>query len=226
MIEELPNWIEILFVLTCVITLVLFHYANGKPWLLTIAIVVWSIIQSVLAYSGFYLETDKIPPRFALVLIPLTLFLILGLTPKALSWMHKTRNTKISTLLHTIRVPVEIVLLYLFIHKMIPELMTFEGRNFDILAGLTAPIVGLLYLKNRISKKVLILWNIVGLILVSFILTNGILSAELPFQQFAFDQPNKGINYFPFVLLPATIVPIVIYTHITDIIKLRREIKS
>lgn len=226
MIDNLPNWIEILFLITCLATIVLFHYANGKSRFLTLSIVVWSIIQSILAYTGFYQETEKIPPRFALVLIPITLFIILGLTPKALKWVDKNREIRISTFLHTIRVPVEIVLLYLFIHKMIPELMTFEGRNFDILAGLTAPIMGLLYLKNKVSKKILIAWNFVGLFLVSFILTNGILSAELPFQQFAFDQPNKGINYFPFVLLPATIVPIVIYTHITDIIKLRREIKS
>ncbi|MEO9511434.1 MAG: hypothetical protein ABJN84_07065 [Flavobacteriaceae bacterium] len=226
MIANLPSWIEILFLITCLVTIVVFHYANGKPRFLTLSIIVWSILQSILAFSGFYQETEKIPPPFALVLLLTTLFIILGLTPKALNWMVTNRDTRISTFLHTIRVPVEIVLLYLFIHKMIPELMTFEGRNFDILAGLTAPIVGILYFKNKISKKVLMLWNVIGLVLVSFILINGILSAELPFQQFGFEQPNRGINYFPFVLLPATIVPIVIYTHLTDIIKLRKELKS
>ena len=57
-----------------------------------------------------------------------------------------------------------------------------------------------------------------------FILVNGLLSSELPFQQFGFEQPNRGINFFPFVLLPATVVPIVIWTHLSDIIKLRKEI--
>ncbi len=109
---------------------------------------------------------------------------------------------------------------------MIPELMTFEGRNYDVLMGVTAPIIGWLFVKNKLNKKFLLGWNITGLILVSFILFIGILSADLPFQQFGFEQPNRGINYFPFVLLPATIVPIVIWTHLSDIIKLIKEIKK
>ncbi len=224
MIELLPTWINSVFVLTLLGTLVLFHYANGKPKVLTSIIVAWSVFQAVLAYTGFYQVTDTMPPRFILVLLPVTVFIIYGLFPKQRRRIIARRNTRLSTFLHTIRIPVEIVLLYLYLHHAIPELMTFEGRNFDILAGLTAPIVGFLYWKGWLAKTVLLGWNVMGVLLVSFILFNGILSAELPFQQFAFDQPNKGITYFPFVLLPATIVPIVMYTHITDILKLRQEI--
>ena len=69
-------------------------------------------------------------------------------------------------------------------------------------------------------------WNIIGLILVLFIMIIGTLSADIPFQQFGFDQPNRGLQYFPFILLPALIVPLVIYAHITDIIKLKKEITT
>ena len=224
MIENLPNWIEILFIISCVLTIGLFHYSNGKPKRLTILIIIWSIVQSVIAYYGFYQITDAIPPRFGLVLIPTTLFIIYGLFPKQQKWFFNQREMKISTFLHSIRLPVEIVLFGLFTHQMIPELMTFEGRNYDILMGITAPIIGWLFIKQKVSRKTLLVWNIIGLILVLFILFNGILSSELPFQQFGFEQPNRGINYFPFVLLPATIVPIVIWTHLSDIIKLRKEI--
>ncbi|WP_108870254.1 hypothetical protein [Aquimarina aquimarini] len=92
--------------------------------------------------------------------------------------------------------------------------------------GITAPVIGWSFLKNKISKQLLLGWNIVELALVLFILINGILSAKFPFQQFGFEQPNRGINYFPFVLLPATIVPIVIWTHLSDIIKLRKKKKK
>jgi len=226
MIENLPNWIDLTFVVTCLLTIVLFYFSNGKPKKLTLLIVAWSMIQSVLAYIGFYQITDTIPPRFGLVLIPATILIIYGLLHNQQRWFIEKRNTKISTYLHAVRLPVEIVLFGLFTHKMIPELMTFEGRNYDIVMGITAPIIGYLFMKQKISKKILLAWNIVGLILVLFILFNGILSSELPFQQFGFEQPNRGINYFPFVLLPATIVPIVIWTHISDIIKLRKEIKT
>ena len=134
--------------------------------------------------------------------------------------MLSKRDVRLSTLLHTVRLPIEIILFKLYLNKTIPQLMTFEGRNFDIVIGITAPIVGYLYLKKRISKIKLIAWNIIGIFFVCFILINGILSSELPFQQFAFDQPNRAVNFFPFTLLPAVIIPIVIWTHITDIIKL------
>jgi hypothetical protein len=226
MIENLPNWIEGLFIVVCISTIILFYYSNGKPKRLTILIVIWSITQSALAYSGFYQNTDSIPPRFSLVLLPPAMLIIYGLIPKQHKWISENRNTIISTFLHSVRLPVEIVLLGLFTYGMIPELMTFEGRNYDILIGITAPVVGWLFLRRNMSNQILLIWNILGLLLVLFILINGLLSSELPFQQFGFEQPNRAINYFPFILLPAMIVPIVIWTHLSDIIKLRKEMKT
>jgi hypothetical protein len=226
MIENLPNWINWLFLLTVILTVGIFHFANGKPTKLTFLILIWSLVHSILAYTGFYEKTDLIPPRFLLILIPVLLFIIFGLTKKRLNWITQKRRTDLSTFLHTIRIPVEIILFYLFMDKMLPELMTFEGRNFDILAGISAPLIGILWLKKIINRNTLIIWNVFGLFLILFVFINGILSSELPIQIFGFEQPTKAINYFPFVLLPATIVPIVIYTHITDIIRLWKEKNS
>jgi hypothetical protein len=226
MIENLPNWINWLFLLTVILTVGVFHFANGKPTKLTFFILIWSLVHSILAYTGFYEKTDLIPPRFLLILIPVLLFIIFGLTKKRLNWITQKRRTDLSTFLHTIRIPVEIILFYLFMDKMLPELMTFKGRNFDILAGISAPLIGILWLKKIINRNALIIWNVFGLFLILFVFINGILSSELPIQIFGFEQPTKAINYFPFVLLPATIVPIVIYMHITDIIRLRKEKNS
>jgi len=220
MIPDLPVWISILFLITTVITIVFFHFSNGKPLHITGLIIIWSVAQSIVAYAGFYHTSNTMPPRFALVLIPTTLLIVYGLLPRQRHWLITNRKTRVSTFLHSIRLPVEIVLFELYVHKTIPELMTFSGRNFDIIMGITAPIMGVLLLSGKLNKKALLAWNYVGLALILFILANGILSAELPFQQFGFEQPNRGINYFPFILLPATVVPIVIWTHLSDIIKL------
>lgn len=220
MIENLPNWINLLFLLSVILTIGLFHFANGKPNRLTIIIVIWSIGQSTLSYIGFYQKTGFVLPPFLFVLIPSLAFMLFGLMKKNRNLIIKNRITELSTFLHTIRIPIEIVLFYLFINKMIPELMTFEGRNFDVFAGISAPIIGVLWLKKIIGRKVMIVWNVLALALVLFIFSNGILSSELPIQMFGIEQPNKAVNYFPFILLPATVVPIVIYTHIIDIIKL------
>ena len=226
MIEGLDNWINILFIIILIFTIGVFHISNGKPKLLTILIISWTIVQSLISLSGFYTNTDAFPPRFGLVIIPILIVLTFSLLPKQRKFILNVRNNKLSTFLHCIRLPIEIILLQLFLYGMIPELMTFEGRNFDIIAGVSAPVIGILFRKNKISKKILLLWNFAALSLVLFILFNAILSAELPFQQFGFNQPNRAILFFPFILLPATIVPIVIHTHILDIIKLIKEIKT
>lgn len=224
MIENLPIWINYFFLAIWGLTILFFHLANGKPVKITGLIILWSVLHAILANAGFYQNTTALPPRFGLVLVPSFIFVILGLRKKPMGWIAEHRNQKLSTLLHVVRLPVEIVLFLLFTYHMVPELMTFEGRNFDIIAGITAPIIAILHKTNKLSSKGLLIWNIIGLLLVSFILINGVLSAELPIQLFAFDQPNRGIAYFPFVLLPAVIVPIVIYTHISDIMILNRKI--
>ena len=226
MINGLSIWIEILFLIAFCATIVFFYYSNAKPKLLTGVIILWSIVQGFLAYWGFYQNTDGFPPRLIFAIIPTTLLMLYGLLPKSQSWFLRNRNTKISTFLHTVRLPVELVLFGLFTQKMVPELMTFGGRNYDILMGITAPVIGLLFIKNIIGKRGLRIWNLIGLVLVLFILVNGILSVEHPFQKFGFEQPNRGILYFPFILLPAVIVPIVIWTHLSDLIKLSKELRK
>lgn len=226
MIPDLPNWINILFLISWLFTIVIFALSNPNLRGVLIGLIVWSLIQSVLAFEAFYQITNSIPPRFALVLIPSAIWLIWELTTLNKRRVISQRNLNISPFLHMVRLPMEIVLWQLFIYGTIPELMTFEGRNFDIVMGITAPVIGWLYIKGNLSLKVLRIWNIVGLILILFIMTNGILSAELPIQMFAFDQPNKALTYFPFVLLPSIIVPLVIYTHVTDLIKINQLLKQ
>lgn len=220
MIETLPIWINVVFILAAVYTLLMFYIANGKPKVLMLVILAWAGIHSILSYNGFFLNINAIPPRYTYVLLPTIILIIFGLNQKSRNWLYQNRNTEVSTLLHTVRIVVEIILYYLFVHSFVPELMTFEGRNFDILAGISALLIGILYILGRINERILLYWNFIGLGLILFIFFNGIFSSELPFQLLAFDQPNRAMTYFPFVLLPAVIVPIVIYTHISDILVL------
>lgn len=131
------------------------------------------------------------------------------------------------TWLHCIRVPVELVLYFVFLEGLVPESMTFEGYNFDILSGLTAPILYyLVFVKKKVGSMGLLLWNIICLGLLLNILTIAVLSAQTPIQKMAFDQPNIGVTYFPLVWLPTVIVPIVFLSHLASIgqiLSLRKE---
>jgi hypothetical protein len=117
-----------------------------------------------------------------------------------------------------IRIGVEIGLLSLSIHEAIPKAMSFEGRNFDILSGLTAPLVYYFgFVKHRMGRKALILWNVVCVLLLLNVVSSAFLSLPGRFQQFGFERPNIGVGYFPFLLLPAILVPLVLFAHAATI---------
>lgn len=221
----MPGYISITFIATTFITVIFFFYAikqsvfeiiPAKLFLFLVSF--WLIFQMILGLGGFYLKTDVLPPRLLLFgVFPFFLLIIFYFIFARQSFIEKL-PLKILTILHIIRIPVEIVLFWLFQEKLVPEIMTFEGRNFDILSGLTAPIIAWLGFRNgKINRPLLILWNIVALALLFNIVITAILSFPFPFQQFAFEQPNRAVLYFPFVWLPTIIVPIVFLSHLISL---------
>jgi hypothetical protein len=127
-------------------------------------------------------------------------------------------DLRVLTILHTVRILVEVVLFLLFINKAVPRLLTFDGRNFDILSGLSAPVIYFLaFKKNHVRKNLLLVWNLICLCLLMNIVVHAILSAPFTFQQLAFDQPNIAVLYFPFIWLPCCIVPLVLLAHLAAI---------
>lgn len=221
MIKDLPLYIPISFLLITVYIIFAFVKSNNLKKTTLPIIIIWSVLISILAYSGFYqyTEGDKFS-TFAFVLIPVTVFIIYLARDKT---FYENRNVRWSTAVHSIRLPVEILLFQLAIKELLPMEMTFKGWNFDIIPGVTS-ILLLLWMKyGTVNKKLLLGWNILGLIFIFFILTNGVLSQELLYKNFGYTVPNIAITYFPMILLGGVIVPIVIYTHITDILLLTKK---
>jgi hypothetical protein len=214
--NNLPNYIAVVFGLTTLLTVALFYKAANKSKTTLIILLAWLLLQGLTGLSGFYTVTDNIPPRFVLLVLPPVITIILLFATNKSRQYIDSLDVKTLTILHVVRVPVEVVLLWLSLHQAIPKLMTFEGRNFDIVSGLAAPIIYYYgFIKNRIGRKFMIIWNLLCLALLINIVVHAILSAPFPFQQFAFDQPNVALLYFPYVWLPCCIVPLVLLAHLT-----------
>jgi hypothetical protein len=225
--EALPFYIPLVFMITTILACAFFYAAAPNKKIVLIVIVSLLLIQAVLGISYFFLVTDGLPPRFVFIVLPPIVLLIVLFTTAGGRAFIDGMNLKYLILLQVVRLPVEIVLYWLFLNKAMPELMTFEGRNFDIFTGLTAPIVFYLYfVQKKITHKLLLAWNLVCLVILLFTITNGILSAPTPFQLFAFDQPNIAVLYFPFVWLPGVVVPLAYYSHFMSIRKLMSKIKT
>ncbi|GAB3014244.1 hypothetical protein [Spirosoma pulveris] len=225
--EQLPLYIPVTFGLTVLLAGWLFAKATPASKTFLIVLAGWIAFQSILGLTGFY-TINTVPPRLLLLLLPPILTIVVLMSTARGKLFIDRLDIRTLTLFHVVRIPVEIVLLWLFMHKTIPELMTFEGRNFDIISGLSAPLVYWFgFVGNRVNKPLLLIWNTVCLALVLNIVINALLSAPTPFQQFAFDQPNIAISYFPFNLLPSCLVPLVIFAHLAIFRQLlRNEIVS
>ncbi|HEX8547327.1 MAG TPA: hypothetical protein VF691_10230 [Cytophagaceae bacterium] len=229
MIENLPIYISLLFSLTTLITLFLFSQILQQSSLsksstnyIILGMVIWLVLQAFLTLFNFYnIETTSNPPRFILLVAPPFILTLLVLVSKKGQALIDTLSLKALTFIHIVRIPVEIVLYWLSLNKAVPELMTFSGRNFDILVGITAPFVSYFGIEKRwFSKKILLLWNFVSLGLLVNIVVNAVLSSPVSFQKFAFDQPNIAVTHFPFSWLPCFIVPIALFCHLAAIRKL------
>lgn len=225
MIESLPGYISIAFILTTFSAVIFISYAiwetasktfPGK--ILLFLIPLWLFFQAFLSLSGFYLKTDTMPPRvFLFAVLPATLLIVLLFIFYSKSFVPLL-SLKTLSLLSVVRIPVEIVLYWLFENGQIPQLMTFEGRNFDILSGITAPIIVWLAFRNEKTNRILlIVWNIIALLLLFNIVIAAAFSLPSPIQQLAFEQPNRAVLHFPFIWLPAVVVPIVLFSHLASL---------
>ncbi|MBT8327457.1 MAG: hypothetical protein KJP21_07020 [Bacteroidia bacterium] len=224
MLLNIPTYLTATFFICILYTFYMFGASCKWNKKVMFFLIVWLGIQGSFGLFSFYLNTETMPPRILLLVLPgLLLIAFLFISSKGKQFIDSL-DIKHLTLLHIVRIPVEFCLLWLFFAEAIPQLMTFEGRNFDILAGLTAPIVYYLYfIRKTLSKGGFMIWNIVSILLLLNIVINALLSTPLPIQQFAFDQPNVGILYFPFVWLPSFIVPIVFFSHFVIIRRLKQS---
>ncbi|MEM9260974.1 MAG: hypothetical protein AAGA62_15100 [Bacteroidota bacterium] len=213
--------LSIAFLATTVLSIWLFARSSAYPQKVFGFICLYAIIQFLIGATGFYENTISLPPRFLLNLLPGLLALLWLLFTKRGREFQEKLSPRSLLLVHSVRVPVELVLYGLFLRSLIPEIMTFAGQNFDIMAGLTAPLVWFFYAK--LSPRARVVWHLMGILLLANIVVTALLAAPLPFQQIAFDQPNLGVLQAPFNLLPAVVVPLVFAAHFTGLGQLRKR---
>lgn len=181
---------------------------------ISLLLALWLSFQGWMAYSGFYLDEMTMPPHFLFAVgPPVAVALLLALVPATRKRIIAMPMLPFIWLM-ACRIPVEICLWGLCKAGLVPQLMTFEGGNLDILSGITAPIVGFLWLQRRITSRGVLIWNFAALALLINIVIRAVLSAQTPFQKIAFAQPNVAVMHFPFIWLPSFVVPVVFFCHL------------
>lgn len=111
------------------------------------------------------------------------------------------------------------ILVELWLHRghelgVFPVEMTYAGWNFDIAAGLLAIAVAVLYRRGVAGRRLVMAFNIVGLLLLANIVTIAILAAPTPFQVLMTEPPNVWVTGFPGVWLPTVLVQAALLGHL------------
>lgn len=211
--------IDLSFFLVTLLSMILFHLATGRNRKVVTVSVVWLVVVGIITYDGFFENDTSLPSRFPL--IPLSA-VVLCLYVYRVVDIGKV-DIRMLLAVHALRFPIELVLYRLYLQRKVPVIMTFTGWNFDILIGLSAIVLFCFtYTTHRpLPTTFLMIWNVIGIVFLAVIVSIAVLSAPVPFQKFAFDQPNVAVLEFPFTYLPVYVVPVVLASHLLAIKALR-----
>lgn len=177
------------------------------------SLVFWILFVSAWSASGMMSDFSNFPFNFLPILaIPLITALLATFSETFKDILLNIPEEKIIGL-QNFRFFVEILLWLLFIASALPVQMTFEGRNLDVLSGLTAPVIAFFVARKKISKTGLIAWNIVCLLLLINIVTVAMLSTPSPIRVFMNEPANTIVAVFPISFLPGFLVPLAYILH-------------
>lgn len=112
------------------------------------------------------------------------------------------------------RVVVELLLHRAYVEGLMPVQMSYSGRNFDFVTGVTAVLLGAWLATERRSRLLIMLWNTLGLALLVNVLVVALLSAPTPFRVFMNEPSNVWITRAPWVWLPAVMVLAALFGHV------------
>lgn len=206
------------------------EYAKTKRFLMgyTVFFAAWIVYATIVSLTGFF-TVFSFPPRIALFLI-IPAFVIMGwfFSSKRFQDIIKGFPLAFATYFQSFRIGVELLILGLYLRGVGPIETTFEGYNFDILCGITAPIIGWLAFNWKIiSNKALIAWNITCMLILAnivFIFNTLILKPEL--WGYNSSPIAREFAIAPYLYIAAVYMPVAVFLHIMSLKKLLAERKE
>ena len=177
------------------------------------AVLAWLAITALVASTGVLRRFDLTPPPFLAIVLAIV---IIGVA---------VPFSRLGTLLSSglpiwflvgsqvFRLPLELLMHRAYIEGIMPVQMSYSGRNYDIVSGITAGVLGLWLIRWPLPRWVVASWNVLGFVLLVNIVTVAIVSTPM-FGWFGADRLNTFVTYFPFVWLPAVLVTAALMGHV------------
>jgi len=171
----------------------------------SIAAVVWMAATWVAAQSGVLRKWDQAPPPFAILVVAIVVLAIMIAYGRVGQQIARYLPLWALVAVQAFRLPLELAMHELTERGIMPEQMTYTGRNFDIVTGATAILVAWAVASGRGGPRLVIAWNLLGLALLVNVVTIAMLSTPA-IRYFGDDRLNVFVTYPPYVWLPAVMV--------------------
>jgi hypothetical protein len=192
--------------------------ARRRATLLTaVGMIAYLGVTGALAASGVLGHWDSLPPSFMPVFVLALLVTVLAVRSSFGRSLADGLPLALLVGFQGFRIPVEIMLHRAAEQGVIGWQMSWSGLNFDVVSGITGAGLGL-WLWQRGEDQPpprALLWgfNLVGLGLLTTIVTIAVLSMPTPFRMFD-GPPNVFVASVPFVWLPTVMVMAALLGHL------------
>lgn len=181
----------------------------------------WLTYIVAISFTGIF-TNETLPPRIPLLLVlPTFIFFIYFFTNRKFKDVIANTPASWPVYIQVFRVGVELLIWGSVLNGVLPKAASFEGYNYDIVIGITAPIAGYFLIKNGRPKKwMLLAWNVAGLAtlaIVVFIL----ISYAYNYRWWGQSESilSKGFGLYPYTFLAGFLMPVAVFMHIFSIIK-------
>jgi hypothetical protein len=165
----------------------------------------WMAFTWTIAASGSFRQWDRLPPPLALLVV--TIAVLGGRLAFSRLGSQVSAHVPLWALVGVqgFRFPLELAMHALADRGIMPEQMSYSGRNLDIVTGMSALVVAYLLATGRGGRVLVLIWNVLGLALLLNVVVVALLSTPI-FAYFGPDRLNVFVTYPPFVWLPAVMV--------------------
>lgn len=180
-------------------------------------LVAWLSWVGFLGLSGRLADLTLRPPAIVFIVGPLMVFMVLVLTTHWGGTFSMSFPIRLLLGAQVFRVAVEILLHLLWQDGQIPRMLTWDGANFDVVIGLTAPLAAWVVARGRAGRLLAQAWTVAGVLMLANVVVRSVLTAPGPLQLLVTEVPNQLPGQFPYVYLVGFLAPLALILHLMAI---------
>lgn len=188
-------------------------------------ILLFQVAVGWLGSIGVYESFDLPPMLVVFGILPAFIILAFISFSKTVKALLPTVPIHYPILFQSFRIIVELLILLSFTQGLGPIEITFQGYNYEFYFGITALIIGLVAWKKSIPNKILIAWNVFGLIMLAIIVGLFFTCGFMHEAVWGSKEPmiKAGLLHMPYLSIATFYMPIAVWMHIFSIRQLRAK---